>query len=58
MQRAKDASNMVKNSNTDEEKPLRGGKAPRVNTIHWERERCSSRGCILSVSNVNLTLSS
>ena len=31
---ADDASNTVKNSNTDKEKPLRGRKAPRVNTVY------------------------
>jgi hypothetical protein len=55
---ADDASDTVENSDTDEEKPSRGGKAPRVKTVHLEPRRRSPEGCVLSVSDANLTLSS
>jgi hypothetical protein len=55
---ADDASDTVANSDSDEEKPSTGGKAPRVNTVHWEPQRRSPGGCVLSVSDVNLILSS
>lgn len=55
---ADDASDTVENSDTDEEKPLEGGKALRVKTVYWERERRIPGGCVLFVSDINLTLSS
>lgn len=54
---ADDASDTA-NSDSDEEKPSTGGKAPRVNTVYWEPQRRSPGGCVLSVSDVNLILSS